>query len=90
MNHPAGLPETSTLGKKPLRRWTLGQVAETVSAEWRLPSRQTLPATITKAVVGATLDSRQVRPGEVFVPLAGTRVDGHEFLTEARAHGAIA
>ncbi|HEV8479815.1 MAG TPA: UDP-N-acetylmuramoyl-tripeptide--D-alanyl-D-alanine ligase [Candidatus Eisenbacteria bacterium] len=90
MNHPAGLPETSTLGKKPLRRWTLGQVAETVSAEWRLPSRQTLPATIIKAVVGATLDSRQVRPGEVFVPLAGTRADGHEFLTEARAHGAIA
>jgi len=90
MNHPAGLPEASTLGKKPLRRWTLGQVAETLHAEWRLPSRQTLPSVVGKSVVGATLDSRLARPGEVFVPLPGTRADGHEYLAEARAHGAIA
>ena len=89
MNHPASLPDTS-LGKKPLRRWTLGQVADTVSAEWRLPTRQTLATVTAKAVVGATLDSRLARPGEVFVPLPGTRADGHEFLAEARAHGAIA
>jgi len=89
MNHPASLPDTS-LGKKPLRRWTLAQVADTVSAEWRLPSRQALGSVTTKAVVGATLDSRLARPGEVFVPLPGTRADGHEFLAEARAHGAIA
>lgn len=89
--NPASLPETkSTLGKKPLRRWTLAQVVESVSGEWRLPSRQTLPALVTKPVVGATLDSRLARPGEVFVPLPGRHVDGHEFLAEARAHGAIA
>src|SRR5262245_57864221 len=90
MNGPASRPEASTLGKKPLRRWTLGQVAETVGAEWRLPSRQTLAQTASKAVVRATIDSRTSQPGEVFVPLPGRHADGHEYLTEARAHGAIA
>jgi len=90
-NGPASLPETgASLGKKPLRRWPLAQVAEAVGAEWRLPSRQTLAAITGKPVVGATIDSRGARPGEVFVPLAGRHVDGHEFLAEARAHGAIA
>ena len=90
MSGPTSVPALSAAGRKPLRRWTLGQVAETVAAEWRLPSRQTLAAMSAKAVGGASLDSRAARPGEVFVPLAGRRTDGHEFLAEARAHGAIA
>lgn len=36
------------------------------------------------------LDSRQILPGDLFVCLAGERVDGHCFLAEAVRRGAIA
>ncbi len=35
-------------------------------------------------------DSRQVRPGSLFVAVPGFRVDGHAFLAEAQARGAVA
>ncbi len=35
-------------------------------------------------------DSRQLRPGSLFVPLVGERFDGHRFLAEAAALGAQA
>jgi len=34
-------------------------------------------------------DSRRVDPGDLFVALTGTRVDGHAFLAEAFARGAV-
>ena len=37
-----------------------------------------------------TLDSRTVAPGDLFVAVAGERVDGHEFLGAAAAAGAVA
>ena len=37
---------------------------------------------------GATLDSRQVRPGMLFVAIKGERVDGHDFIPQAKAAGA--
>ncbi|TXL62835.1 UDP-N-acetylmuramoyl-tripeptide--D-alanyl-D-alanine ligase [Aeromicrobium terrae] len=37
-----------------------------------------------------TLDSRDVRPGALFVALAGEHVDGHDYATEAVAAGAAA
>ncbi|SDF55654.1 UDP-N-acetylmuramoyl-tripeptide--D-alanyl-D-alanine ligase [Blastococcus aurantiacus] len=43
-------------------------------------------ATVTGAV---TLDSRAVSPGDLFVAVAGERVDGHDFLTAAAAAGAV-
>lgn len=39
-------------------------------------------------ITGFTLDSRQVKPGNVFVALPGARVDGHEYVEQARANGA--
>ncbi len=36
------------------------------------------------------IDSRQVRPGGLFVALKGTQVDGHHFIEEAIQRGAIA
>jgi len=37
------------------------------------------------AVSGCTCDSRQVRDGELFVALTGSRHDGHDFIAEAAA-----
>lgn len=37
---------------------------------------------------GASLDSRQLNKGELFVALKGNRVDGHDFVNEAVAKGA--
>lgn len=36
------------------------------------------------------IDSRQVEPGDVFVALAGSHVDGHDFAAQAAARGATA
>ena len=36
------------------------------------------------------IDSRQVQPGSLFVPLPGTRTDGHEHLADALGRGAAA
>jgi UDP-N-acetylmuramoyl-L-alanyl-D-glutamate--2,6-diaminopimelate ligase len=41
-------------------------------------------------VSGLTIDSRNVRPGEVFVALAGSRTDGTKFIDQAVAAGAVA
>ena len=37
---------------------------------------------------GATLDSRQVKPGMLFVAVKGEKVDGHAFIPQALAQGA--
>ncbi|HYC21684.1 MAG TPA: UDP-N-acetylmuramoyl-tripeptide--D-alanyl-D-alanine ligase [Candidatus Bathyarchaeia archaeon] len=37
---------------------------------------------------GVTIDSRRVPPGALFVPLPGSRADGHEFIAAAVASGA--
>jgi UDP-N-acetylmuramoyl-tripeptide--D-alanyl-D-alanine ligase len=39
---------------------------------------------------GATIDSRRVEPGQLFVAIAGPRFDGHDFVGEAAARGAVA
>jgi len=47
-------------------------------------------ALLRTTVHGATLDTRTVKPGMLFVPLPGSRTDGHAFLDEAFARGAAA
>ena len=39
---------------------------------------------------GASIDTRTLAPGQLFVPLPGSRADGHAFLAEAFARGAAA
>jgi len=41
-------------------------------------------------VLGITADSRQVRPGYVFVAVPGTVVDGHDYISAAISSGAVA
>ncbi len=42
-----------------------------------------------KVVEGFAVDSRKIVPGSLFFALKGERVDGHDFLEEARDKGAI-
>lgn len=44
------------------------------------------PAAIVR---GVSTDSRTVEPGQLFVPLVGERFDGHEFIGDALARGAV-
>ncbi len=39
---------------------------------------------------GVAVDSRKCRAGSLFIALPGARVDGHEFIAEARDRGAVA
>lgn len=41
-------------------------------------------------VTGVALDSRQVKPGDVFIALRGTQVDGREYIDAAIVRGAAA
>ena len=41
-------------------------------------------------VAGISTDTRTLRPGEVFLALAGGSFDGHDYVEEAFAAGAVA
>lgn len=41
-------------------------------------------------VTGISLDSRQVKSGDVFFAMAGSRADGRKFISDAAARGAVA
>ena len=61
-------------------RWRASDVAAAVGGELRGADIQ---------LDGASIDSRSVRPGQLFVPIVGER-DGHDFVDAARAAGAAA
>ncbi len=42
------------------------------------------------SVVGITTDSRNIKPGEIFIALIGENFDGHNFVETASTKGAIA
>lgn len=41
-------------------------------------------------ISGIAADSRRVRPGDLFVAIPGVSVDGHDFIAQAVAEGAVA
>ncbi len=49
-----------------------------------------VPPVADAALSGVAVDSRKVRPGDLFVAIAGERVDGHDFAAQAVASGAAA
>ncbi|SFP35958.1 UDP-N-acetylmuramoyl-tripeptide--D-alanyl-D-alanine ligase [Geodermatophilus dictyosporus] len=65
---------------------SLAEVAQAVGAG--VPHAALHPGTAT--VTGVTLDSRAVGAGDLFVAVAGERVDGHDYLEAAAAAGAVA
>lgn len=50
----------------------------------------TLRGDAATAVTGITLDSRDVRPGDIFAALRGENSHGRDFIPQARAQGAVA
>src|ERR1700732_2545429 len=65
-------------------RWTVAQVAQALGAQ--------TPAGLDSVagMAGVSIDSRTVRPGELFLAIRGPRHDGHGFVAEALARGARA
>jgi UDP-N-acetylmuramoyl-tripeptide--D-alanyl-D-alanine ligase len=64
-------------------RLTLAWVAEAVGGRLRGGDAE-------REVGNVEIDSRAVRPGDLFVALRGPRFDGHDFVEEVLAKGAIA
>ncbi len=65
-------------------RWTVEQVAGALGV--------TPPSGLDSLarVAGVSIDSRAVRPGELFFAIRGPRHDGHSFVADALAGGALA
>ncbi len=68
---------------------SIARVADVTGAEIVPPAEGFDPAA-TAAVTSVEFDSRQARPGTLFVALRGERVDGHGFAAAAAAAGAVA
>ncbi|KEO88149.1 UDP-N-acetylmuramoylalanyl-D-glutamyl-2, 6-diaminopimelate--D-alanyl-D-alanine ligase [Erythrobacter sp. JL475] len=80
--------------------------ARALLRQWPLDPRDALPLSLWDAVSieaatggrashafqasGVEMDSRDVRPGDVFVALKGEAMDGHKFIPAAFAKGAVA
>ena len=48
------------------------------------------PTGASPEIGGASVDSRQIQPGQLFVALPGETVDGHDFIANAFENGAVA
>ncbi len=59
----------------------IGDVSAAVGARYTGSSE---PRTVKRVVI----DSREVRPGDLFVAIRGARLDGHQFVDQATAQGA--
>ncbi len=46
------------------------------------------PATAARKFTGVSIDSRTVKPGELFIALRGARTDGHDYIRQAIERGA--
>ncbi len=75
---------TPTIGLVQLARWSRGDLVVREVPGDPLAREALLRA----GIDGASIDTRTLAPGQLFVPLSGSRVDGHAFLGEAFARGA--
>jgi UDP-N-acetylmuramoyl-tripeptide--D-alanyl-D-alanine ligase len=73
---------------------TLVEVAQFANGDLAVRDVPGVPAEreafLRAGVAGASIDTRSIEPGELFVPLAGEHMDGHAFLAEAFRRGAAA
>ncbi len=57
-------------------------LSSVAGGHWLVPPRPNRP------VLGAAIDTRRIRPGNLFFAMTGSRVDGHDFLAAAAESGA--
>jgi UDP-N-acetylmuramoyl-tripeptide--D-alanyl-D-alanine ligase len=71
---------------------SLARIAEFTGAVWHGSStREGEPETCaSQEVLGYSIDSRTIAPGELFFAIRGERLDGHDFVDAALARGAVA
>ncbi len=60
----------------------LGKIAKFISATGEFSAQEVAEA--------YSIDSRTIRPGELFFAVKGERLDGHDFVAQALAKGAVA
>src|SRR6266849_8488816 len=65
-------------------RWTIAQVVDS------LGTRPGTGLNTLARVAGVSIDSRAIRPGELFIAIHGPRHDGHDHVASALESGAIA
>lgn len=63
-------------------RWTLEQIARALGVD--------PPAAAAEPVSGVSIDSRTIAPGQLFFAIRGPRHDGHAFVSDVLAAGAVA
>jgi UDP-N-acetylmuramoyl-tripeptide--D-alanyl-D-alanine ligase len=73
-----GLP---TKGDKSMLPTTISSILELSELEWMQGSLDT-------RVTGVSIDTRTLQAGDLFVAFAGEKVDGHQYLDQARHLGA--
>jgi UDP-N-acetylmuramoyl-tripeptide--D-alanyl-D-alanine ligase len=64
--------------------WRIAEFLGVPASEFGANSRRDVVAT------GYSIDSRTIKPGEVFFAVRGERMDGHDFVAQAIEKGAIA
>src|SRR5690554_8012486 len=61
--------------------WLLSEVAQALGGELRGQDR---------SFASPSTDTRTLAPGALYIALRGERFDGHEFVADAQANGAVA
>ena len=69
---------------------TIGLQALSIGDLAQLTSADLQGAAGAASVSGVSIDSRTTRSGEVFFAIVGSRYDGHDFVADALARGAVA
>ena len=65
-------------------------IAEAVEATGGTLVRASTSSSIAGNARGVSIDTRSISPGAIFVALRGAGTDGHDYLAQAAARGAVA
>ena len=63
--------------------WTPTWVQQVTQGQWLQP-----PAELSRSLVGLSIDSRTIKPGQAFLAIKGDQFDGHRFIDKAINAGA--
>ena len=71
-----------------MKNMTLARIAEVTQGKLVLPAG--FESAASKEIAGATNDNRKIEKDFLFIPMVGARVDGHDFIEDVFAKGALA